>query len=574
MTPDTATRQGRSWLPLTLVAAASVAVYANALGNGLHVDNRYLIVTNPWITSLRNLPTIFSSGVWDVDGRVSSYYRPMAYVLYSLVYAVAGTAPWAYHLLNVILHGGTAVLAFLIGRQLLGADAARPLWRSPAFLVALLFAVHPIHTEPVAWAAGIFDLSCAFFYLLAFYLVIRRGSDYRFVTVALACFGLALLSKEPAITLPAILVVYWWLGDRGHDGVRGILLRVAPWVVVAGAYLLVRSLVLGGVAPQASPVGLSPAEYVLTSIALLGRFLRAQLFPLQLNFWHVFTPVRSLWSVDAGVGLLTVGAWAALLGWALKRRALVPVVGLTLAVLPLTPVLLLRSLNQGLETAFAERYVYFSSFGVLLAAGWVIAALESKRAQLARGLTVALAALAVIAAAATVLRNPVWKSSLSLWADAAAKSPESGVAHLNYGFALITAGQMEPGRQHVARAVALSPGLVHRQMSRAIGYARSGRSNDALLAFHNVLVMDPRSSEAHYNLGVLYEERGQNDMAMSEYLAAIELNPAAANAHNNVGILYYQAGQPGEGLKHLQEAVRLQPNDPEFRANFQKATAR
>jgi tetratricopeptide (TPR) repeat protein len=345
-------------------------------------------------------------------------------------------------------------------------------------------------------------------------------------------------------------------------------------VVVSAAYIVARSLALGSVAPQTSTVSLSPGEYVLTASALLGRFLRAQVFPAELNFWHVFAPVKSLWSLDAGLALLTVGIWAALLGWAVSRRALVPAIGLTVAVLPLAPTLLLGSLNQGLENAFAERYVYLPSFGVVLLAGWAVAALEPGRVRLARGLTAGLAALAILGAAVTVQRNPVWKDSLSLWGDAAAKSPGSGMANLNYGFALMSAGQTEDGRRHVQRGVALAPELVERRMRQAVSYARSGRSTDAILAFHNILVMDPRSAQAHYNLGVLHEERGEASEAVGEYLAAIALDPAAADAHNNVGILYFTAGDRDRAMTHLEEAVRLRPNDPAFQANLARARAR
>lgn len=574
--PDaTGTSVARAWLPLTLVAAAAVAVYANALANGLVVDDQYQIVANPWVRSLANVRAVFSSGVWDFDGRISSYYRPMMYVFYSLVYAVAGTAPWAYHLLNVVLHAGTAVLAFLIARSLLPSQADRDPWGSaPALLVGLLFAVHPIHTEAVAWAAALPDLSFSFFYLAAFYLVIRGAERYVNLALALAAYAVALLSKEPAITLPVLLLVYWALREGRQLGIVGLVKRLLPWLVVSAAYLVVRQLVLGNVAPQVSSVTLSTSEYILTAGALLGRLLRAAVFPTQLNFWPVFVPVRSPWSFDAALALVTIGAWAAFLAWAVRRRALVPVIALTLSVLPVTPALLLRSLNLGVESAFAERYVYLSSFGVILLAGWAVAALQPAHRQLARSLAVVLALLAVVGAAATVQRNPVWKNALSLWGDAAAKSPGSGVANVNYGFALMTAGQTELGQRYVARGVSLAPHLVQRTMRRAVSNAQQGRSADAILAFHNVLVMDPRSAEAHYNLGVLYEERRQNDRAVSEYLAAIALDPTAANAHNNIGILYFTMGQPEQGLRHLEEAVRLGPKDPAFRANLERARAR
>jgi len=561
-------------LPLLLVVAAAVGVYANALGNGLHVDDQYQIVTNPWVQSLRNLPTIFSSGVWDFDGRVSSYYRPMMYVLYSLVYAIAGAAPWAYHLLNVALHAGSAALAFLVARALLERRAGRnPWWHAPALLTGLLFAVHPIHTEPVAWAAGVVDLSYSFFYLLAFYILVRGAGRTRNLVLALAAYGAALLSKEPAITFPAVALIYWSLSEGRQLGIRGLARRLAPWIVVSAAYLALRSVALGGLAPRTSPVGLSPWEYFLTASALLGRFLRAQVFPTTLNYWHVFTPVKSLWTFDAAVALATVGIWAALLVWAVRRRALVPTIALTFTVLPLTPALMLASLNQGLENAFAERYLYLPSFGAVLLAGWAMAALYPERGRVARALTVALVALGMAGAAVTIQRNPVWKNSLSLWGDVVTKSPGSGLANLNYGFALMSAGQTEEGRRQVERAVSIEPDLVQRQMKRAVSYAQSGRSKDAILAFHNVLAMDPRSAQARYNLGVLYERLGNDSAAVREYLEAIALDPNAADAHNNVGILLFTAGYREQARQHLEEAVRLQPKDPAFRANLERARA-
>jgi Flp pilus assembly protein TadD len=564
-----------TWVPVAVVVAVSFALYANALGNGLHVDDQYQIVTNPWIRSFRNLPTVFSSGVWDFDGRVSSYYRPMMYVLYSIVFAFAGTAAWAYHLLSIAMNAGVAVLAFLVARVVLErGEAGRPWWRSPALLVGLLFATHPIHTEPVAWAAGIVDVSYAFFYLLAFYLAARGGTTGGALVAGLAAYAAALLSKEPAITLPVLLAVYWSLSGQPRLGAAALLKRLAPWLAVSAGYIVMRILALGGIAPQTSAISLGPWEYVLTACALLGRFLRAAVLPLELNFWHVFTPVRSLWSVDAAVALGTVGIWAVLFVWALRRRALAPAVALALAVVPLTPALLLRSLNQGLENAFAERYVYLPSLGILLLAGWAVAALEPRRARLARALAACLTMLAVIGAAVTVERNPVWKDSLSLWGDAVNKSPGSGLANLNYGFALLSAGQNEAGRRQVQRAVTLEPRLIEREMERAVSLARANRSMDAILAFHTVLLLSPQSALAHYNLGVLYEERGQTPAAITEYQAAVALDPTMAIAHNNLGILYAESGDRAQAVRHFEEAVRLQPTDNSFRENLQRARIR
>lgn len=225
------------------------------------------------------------------------------------------------------------------------------------------------------------------------------------------------------------------------------------------------------------------------------------------------------------------------LAWAFKKRSATPAVGLTLAVLPLTPALLFWSLNQGVENAFAERFAYLPSFGVVLVAGWGVAELVRCRAGLAGGLAAGLAAVVLLGGVATFQRTRVWKDSLSLWEDAAAKSPESGTANLNYGYALMNAGLADEGRRYSSRAVAQNQGIVRRETARAIDLAGQRRATEAILAFHRVLAMDPNSAEAHYNLGVLYEEQGQAAKPIGEYLAAVKLDATLADAHNNLDIL-------------------------------------
>lgn len=174
--------------------------------------------------------------------------------------------------------------------------------------------MHPIHVEAVAWASSVLDLSDASFYLLALYLLIRGGDRPRFIAASLVAYTASLLSKEPAITLPVLALTYWTMTDGRVVGLRGIAWQTVHWIIVTVAYVVVRSLVLGGVAPQVVTVDLAPREYALSALALLGRFLRAEVPPLELNFWHVFAPVRSILTVQSALALVTVGAWCGLLG--------------------------------------------------------------------------------------------------------------------------------------------------------------------------------------------------------------------------------------------------------------------
>src|SRR5512135_2525637 len=159
-----------SLVPILAVIAVSLAVYSNTLGHDLVWDDSDQILGNPWIRDPGFLPKIFSSGVWDFKSVASNYYRPMMHVFYMLGYTVFGLRPWGFHLVNIIFHAGVSVLVFLIARALFAGHGARAKAFPLPLMAAVLFAVHPIHTEPVAWVAGIPDLSYAFFCLLSFYL--------------------------------------------------------------------------------------------------------------------------------------------------------------------------------------------------------------------------------------------------------------------------------------------------------------------------------------------------------------------------------------------------------------------
>ncbi len=196
--------------PLLVIIAVSMAVYANALWNGFVYDDGFLVLDNPWIKDVKFLPDIFLSEAWGfIQGEPNSYYRPMMHVIYSLDYSLFGLKPWGFHLVNIIFHAGSSVLVFLIARTLFSENKYPSRFISIPLMAGVLFAVHPIHTEAVVWVSGVQDLSYAFFCLLSLYLYLR--SDSRFNAnyyLSVLAFFLGTLCKEPAITLPGLLIAY------------------------------------------------------------------------------------------------------------------------------------------------------------------------------------------------------------------------------------------------------------------------------------------------------------------------------------------------------------------------------
>ncbi len=561
-----------------LVALLALVVYANTLLNGLHVDDQQQIVDNPWIRDPTALGEIFTSGVWDHAGRVSSYYRPGMFLLYMGTFLLFGLQPWAFHLLNVTLHVGASVLVYLIVWRLSfqnqdpHADpdqGKQSLVAMPSLAAGALFATHPIHTESVAWAAGVTDVSFSLFFLLALYLYINSRQTWISIIASAVAFFAALLCKEPAITLPVVLVAYDLFLRREKFSLGRCALRQVPYVAAIAIYMVLRVQALGGFAPVSTEASFTLYHYVINVMALFSRYLEALVLPLNLNFWHIFRPVTSLASPTGIKSILVVSAFLglALLAWRKSRAALF---GLTLLVVPLLPSFHVSALNQGLENAFAERYLYLPSVGFVIVIAAFLAWVSINRPQWRRLLIVMVAVVVVAYSVTTIRRNVVWKDAFSLWSDAISKSPQSAVVQMNYGFSLIGRGEVSAGREHLEKARELDPARVDLKIQNGIAYAGRGNIKQAILELSAALELDPQSVMAHYNIAILFEKLGWMDEAIQHYEKALALAPDFADAHNNLGILFAEDGDLVNAGLHFETAVRLDSTHPEYRANLER----
>lgn len=558
------------WLPALVVLLAAVGVYANTLANGWVLDDFPQILQNPWIKGVEHTGEIFSNNAWAFDARDSSYYRPLIQVIYMITYYVFGLRPWGFHLVNVVLHGGVCFLVFLVIRRLLGQPSS-----VPASVGALLFAVHPIHTEVVAPVMGMHDLSFSLFYLLAFWLYSRQGRGTLWSRAgAVVSFFAALLCKEPAITLPALLVAYDLVVRR--ERLRGLpaIRRYAPYVAVLGIYFLMRYHALGGVVQNRyAEAEMSAYGYVLNVFPLLVRYLQKLVAPLNLSLVYTYHPVRSLLDVKAASSVAVTAALFGSAWWAARRSRITLFAGI-LIVLPLLPALYLPGLNQKMAIAFAERYLYLPSVGFAVLVSLLVscaAARLSNRSAIVVAMATAL--VVVIFSIGTFARNADWENSYTLWSVEVLRSPESAAVHRDLGYALLYHKKdTEAAKEQFAIARQLDPELSSAAIRAGVAYARQGQTDKAIFQFHAALLLDPDSTDAHYNLGLAYEDKGWSDRAIQEYETALQLQPQNADAHNNLGIAHARAGRLAKALDEFGIAAGLKPTDLEIRANLERAS--
>ncbi|MEK6527463.1 MAG: hypothetical protein AABZ36_01065, partial [Nitrospirota bacterium] len=333
---------------IVIVIIASIGVYLNTLPNEFVYDDESLVLRNPWIKDVKYIPEIFLSDAWAFkeEGPPLNFYRPLVHIIYMIDYQVFGLKPLGFHLTTVLFHGGVSVLVFLIFSMLINQlrlTNLKPKTQnpksqisnqkseilSPAFIAALLFAAHPIHTEAVTWIGGIPELSFTLFYLLSFYLYIypvrdkslnrikadgKRGKN---IILSLLFFFLATLCKETALTLPLLIFAYDYSFRRDTLLPAGrqasffspktlyhLLKRYLPYLIISGIYFILRTHAIGGLAPVKRHAELSNYEYLINIFPIFTQYLEKLILPVNLNVFYVLHPISSILQLKGIIALI------------------------------------------------------------------------------------------------------------------------------------------------------------------------------------------------------------------------------------------------------------------------------
>ncbi len=592
--PATPSIPGPPW-HLLVIAGTAFLVYGNTFGNAFVWDDQPLIIDNPAIKSWAQLSTLWGSDLFPRD-LASHYYRPLQALTYLLDYQLWGLAPLGFHLTNTLLHAGVALLLYGLISLVVRSPRA-------ALLAALLFAVHPIHTEAVTYISGRSDPLSALF-LLASLVCFLQGDRARFTTwrgLSLAAFALALLAREAAMALVLLVVLVDLTVSRrdgeplGGGGPGRLVGRYGPYVAVLLGYLVLRTAVVGPPSPPAVTAQVALPLRLLTMLKVIVESLGVLLVPLHLHMERLVAPAGGPFEPAVVGSALVVGALVAgaVLG---VRRAWPVTVGVAWFFIALLPV----SNLVPLATFMAEHWLYVPSMGLFLAAGWSLQRLmESGWRAAAMGAVV----LALVAyGGLTIRRNLDWRDSLTLYQATLKDAPPSARVYANLGWVYQERGELEKAEDayqqalkldpHAAdphnnlgtlyrtrklfeeavrefrQAVALNPHHAAAHNNLGLALLELGRPDEAKRAFEEALRLNPDFSAAHSNLGNYYFRRGELARAREEYRAALRLNPGFAQAHNNLGSVYFMMGQLDLAEDEYRTALQLDPHLEEVRRNL------
>jgi tetratricopeptide (TPR) repeat protein len=531
----------RSGVP-ALVAALAVLAFSPAWNHQfLNWDDDKNLLDNP------NFPR----PGWILTAVHLGHYHPLTWLSLALDHALWGLDPKGYHLTNLLLHAANAVLFYCLARRLLGGRE----WA--AAVTALVFAVHPLRAESVAWVSERRDVLSGFFYLLSILCWLRavgEGPRRKWLAVSLAAFAAALLSKVIVASLPVALVALDYYPLRRRAWAEKI-----PYVVLAlTAALATAALQPAGVGGLAGHVAFQAGLRLGLSLYGLAFYLGKTLLPVGLYPQYVMAPEISAsdWRLllsGAAVAAITL----ALLLWRRRWPALLAVWVCYAA--SLAPVLSLVRLDP--QQYVADHHTYLATLGLALLAGPLLAA----RPPLA-ALVVALLALL------SWRQTGFWRDSLTLWTRAVEGAPYSATVHNNLGEALAAAGRLPEAAAAFRRALALQSryATAHHNLGQAL--QRQGQIEAALDPLRRAAELEPAFApalaDAHYNLGNHLQGLQRFSEAIENYRQALGLNSGLADAHNNWGVALDNLGKGSEALPHYRRALELDPRHADAHNNL------
>lgn len=544
-----------------LLILVSVAVYANMLGNGFVYDDKQQILENAYLTDWRYIPQIFGTTVWSFVGEAgtTNYYRPLMTFSYLLLWQAFGELPYGFHLLNLLVHAGVVWMVFLAGRRIF-ADS-RVGW-----VAALLFAVHPVHTEAVSWIASLPDLQAAFFFLLCLWLLADPAPrNWPRLLAILASFLLALLSKEPAIMLAPLAIAFeHGVGaPREPPGLAPRIARYAPLCALALAYLLLRIALFGKIAPVLQRATLSWPDAIYSAFALTVDYARLLVFPAHLSAFHVFHASHALTEplVLAGILIVSLG-FAAILFF--RKRAPAAAFSLLWTGVTLAPVLNARWMASNV---LAERYLFLPSVGFcwIVAWGgvwlWDWAALHPRFTRWLRpALAVLLCALSALGCARIISRNAVWRDDFTLYTDTLRSNPEAHVIRHNLGAVYFENSDYSRAQREWEAALSGKPDNVVTMNSLGMLYARQGRPADAEAMYLRAIAAKPLWGPPHAGYGLLLQKAADMPRALAEFQTAVRLSPLNPFVRRYYGEALLQTGDLLGAEFQLEKAVELQPS--------------
>ncbi len=540
-------------LVCAMLVIACAAVFGRTLTHQfVNLDDALYVTKNWHVQSGLSLESVR----WAFVTEDAHYFHPLTWISHMLDCRLYGLRAWGHHLTSLVIHTAASVLLFLALRLLTGA-----LWRCAA--VAMLFAIHPLHVESVAWVAERKDVLSAFFWMLAlaaYGLYARRGGAARHAAVV-AAFVLGLMSKPMVVTLPFVLLLLdcWPLGRINLSAPPRELVRTTLRLAASKTLLFLITAVscASTLIMQSHAINLAYGEKVpfapriANAVFVYALYLAKTLWPSGLAVFYPH-PITRPMALVAVAALLLAGITLFCLCHARRRPYLI--VGWLWYLGTLVPVI---EVVQAGEFSHADRYTYLPLIGIFIMVAWGMADLAAHWRVPKRALAAISGIVLVSLGICANIQAGYWRDSQTLFGHALAVGQESGIAYNNLGVVALEQKRHADARALFFKALQLTPKSTDALYNLGRVALEEGNYGELEACMYQVLNLDPAHVQALNNLGVSLIYQGRYEEAEQVLRRALQLDPEHIPALENLGGVLAQLGRQEEADKHAKKAAEL-----------------
>jgi protein O-mannosyl-transferase len=543
ITPRTLT-----WLGAATLAALTIFVYRPAWHGGFVWDDDRYVIHNHLLIAPDGLRRIWFSL------EAPSQYFPLTYTVLRVERSLWDLHPSGYHWVNILLHLANAFLVWgLLARLKIPG----------AWLASVIFALHPIQVESVAWISELKNVLMGFFFLLTlwtwFEYVDARHQRRRILYVAaLAFYLLALSAKATACTLPAALLLILWLKKKPIG--RRALLEITPFVVLALGIGLVTVWWEKYHQGTRMLVSLGPLERLLIASRAVWFYLGKIFWPAKLTFiypqWQIdpTSPVAYLWLIAAIALVVAIYCARRLFGRSVEVAAL-------FFVTTLGPLLGFVMLYTFRYTFVADHYQYLASIGPIALASAGLVTLSRSNKALQRLLGAASFAILICLGLLTWRQSATYHDAERLWRKTIAQNPGCWMAYNNLGVLEFQKDKIDDAIDNYERSLRLHSDYPEARYNLGSALLQKGKIEEAIKQCEKALELQPNDPDAHVVLGNAFMAKQDIDRAIGQYEQALTLRPEDSNAHYNLGIALQGKGETERAAREYEKAREFEPRD-------------
>ena len=512
--------------------------------------------------------------IWAFSTFHASNWHPVTWLSHMLDYQLYGDDPAGHHLTNLFFHLCNTLLLFMVLQRMTSA-----LWQSG--LVAVLFALHPLHVQSVAWVAERKDVLSTLFWMLTMWTYIRyteKSCTLRYLLVFL-CFALGLMSKPMLVTLPIVLLLldFWPLGrfqlkelgylkqkKKGADknrnieiSIRRLFFEKAPFFGLAvGSCILTYFAQKSGGAID-SLESLSLDTRLINALVSYYGYIEKMLWPENLAFFypHPGNSLAMVGGVLGGLFLLGMcfftiriaGSFPYVtVGWFWYVITLLPVIGLI----------------QVGGQAMADRYTYVPIIGIFILLAWGIPDVMPNWRYKKEGLWILSCIVLIMCIIKTSGELDYWKNSKTLFERAIKVTEGNYIAHNNLGYTMETERPSKEAIDHYREAIRINPNFAKAHGNLGVALLKQEKHDEAMLHFLETLRIDPENALAHAHLGNVFVQGGEIGKGIEHLVKAIRIDPTQEEAHFNLGVALFTQGKYQEAIPHFEKAIRMSSDEP------------